>query len=205
MFAGVLVSSSDANHMSPPVMPEGPQEKDSCLARIGLAIVVAVVGFVVITLFIQFRIARASGAGLNRSQNLRTIAQAVALYEQSNHIAMATLPDWKRALIDSGYVVESVFESIDAENGAIEYLLMSRTAEQFVPGLSSCFAICEDPRSLDDPMKNLRVIFEGDPHADGCSRSEMPAYMQMRCQYLNLPYDPAVLKSAFPAAATDSK
>lgn len=118
---------------------------------------------------------------------------------------MVTLPDWKKALIDSGYVVADVFESIDAENGEIDYLLMSRPTEQFVPGLPSCFAICEDPRSLDDPRKNLMVIFEGDPFADGCSREELPDYMQMRCRYLDLPYDPAVLQSAFPTGAIDSK
>lgn len=194
-----------SENTSAPVIPEGSQEKSSCLAQIGWAIGIGIVGFAFIILFIQFRIARAAAASRDRSFGIRSIIQAVSLYEQSHHVAMATLPDWKKALVDSEYVVEDVFESIHAENGEIDYLLMSRPIEQFVPGLPSCFAICEDPRSLDDPRKNVRVIFEGDPYADGCSRSEMPAYMQMRCQYLNLPYDPAVLKSAFPAAATDSK
>ncbi len=193
-----------SENISAPVIPEGSQEKSSCLAQIGWAIGIAIVGFVFIILLIQFRIARASGAWLNRSQNLRTIAQAIALYEQSNHVAMATLPDWKKALIDSGYVVADVFESNDAENGEIDYLLMSRPTEQFVPGLPSCFAICEDPRTLQHPYGNVYVIFEGDSYGKACARRDVPQFVQRRYHSLNLQFDLSVLQPAFAAPNTDA-
>lgn len=190
--------------ISAPVIPEGSQEKSSCLAQIGWAIGIGIVGFAFIILFIPFRIGREKAAMLQRSHGLRSIMQAVSLYEQSHHVAMATLPDWKKALIDSGYVVADVFESNDAENGEIDYLLMSRRTEQFVPGLPSCFAICEDPRTLQHPYGNVYVIFEGDSYGKACARRDVPQFVQRRYHSLNLQFDLSLLQPAFAAPTTDA-
>lgn len=65
--------------ISAPVIPEGSQEKSSCLAQIGWAIGIGILGVAFIILFIPFRIGREKAAMFQRSHGLRSIMQAVSL------------------------------------------------------------------------------------------------------------------------------
>ena len=103
--------SQEPASISAPVLPEGSKEPRSALFGCGIIAAVILGAFVVVIVIIPLQWARTKEAQLLRSHGLATIGDALTLYEQTHHVRIADLPDWKKALVDSGYITEDVFES----------------------------------------------------------------------------------------------
>jgi hypothetical protein len=177
--------------ISAPVLPEGSQEKMSAWAMFGWVVLCMTGLFVAFTLTMGFLVARDSAKRLQRSKSVLMISYAMTQYEQAYNIAIASLPDWEKSLIDSGYVDKAVFDSKGAVNGKMDYVVLSRPKDQVVAGLPSWIAIYEDPRVLIDPTRNIRAVIQADGYASHWDQSAgLSQYLQTKCQEIGVPFDP---------------
>ncbi len=184
--------------ISPPVMPDDTRKGISWPVRIGLIAVIMCVGLVTFLYVIQSMMAREAVAKAKRFDSLMNDAQAITAYEQSYQVAIITVPDWKRALVDSGYASKEMFESRFAVNRTMNYIVLARSADQFMAGSPSWVAIYEDPRSLIIPERNIRAMFQGDTHVSLWDQVALSRRVLQKCHDANIPFDPATTHLTVP-------
>lgn len=170
-----MVFNSSNRYVPPHVADERRRESSRLIAVfISALVLLAIVAFVFVVL--GFMHARSGAQYMKRVTAIRGIAQALVIAEQGG-MQFDASSDWKKVLIENGYVADEMFHHAAAMNGVMHYRIIWRGDATGSSGnTTSWLCIYEDPASL---RSGYRVnIMYASNHVASAIRSELAEVVQ---------------------------
>lgn len=168
--------SNSSNRYVPPLVADERRKETSRLIAVFISILVLLAIVTLSFAVLGFMHARRGAQLTKRATAIRGIAQALVIAEQGG-MQIDASSDWKKALIDNGYIADEMFHHAAAVNGVMQYRIIWRGDATGSSGnATSWLCIYEYPASLRSGDR-VNIMYASNQVASA-TRSELAEVVQ---------------------------
>lgn len=173
---GVLVVFGSSHRNVPPEVREPARKESSRIVGLAAACIFLLLVAAIAVIAFGFSKGRHATLHLKRGTAIRGIAQGLVIAEQGGVHFDAT-SDWKKVLIENGYVADAMFHHAAAVNGVMHYRIIWRGDAIGSSGNpTSWLCIYEDPASLQSGGR-VNIMYASN-HVASATRNELAEVIQ---------------------------